>query len=116
MDKHLTGGGIMGDLPRHKLSGADIQDALKSLPGWTVKNGKLHREYQFEDFVKAFGFMASVALVAESMSHHPEWSNVYNTVEFDLWTHSIPGISNLDAALAAKVEALAKGAGARSPG
>jgi 4a-hydroxytetrahydrobiopterin dehydratase len=106
----------MGDLPRHKLSDADIQDALKSLPGWTVKNGKLHREYQFEDFVKAFGFMASVALVAESMSHHPEWFNVYHTVGFDLWTHSIPGISNLDAALAAKVEALAKGAGARSPG
>ena len=105
----------MGDLPRHKLSGADIQDALKSLPGWTVKNGKLHREYQFEDFVKAFGFMASVALVAESMSHHPEWSNVYNTVDRSFDTlHS--GISNLDAALAAKVEALAKGAGARSPG
>ena len=100
----------MGDLPRHRLSEEDIQQALTSLPGWTVKNGKLHREYRFEDFVKAFGFVTSVALVAESMSHHPEWSNVYNTVVFDLWTHSIPGISNLDAELAAKVETLANGA------
>ena len=100
----------MGDLPRHKLSDEDIQQALTSLPDWTVKNGKLHREYQFDDFVAAFGFMARVALVAESMSHHPEWSNVYNAVVLDLWTHSIPGISNLDAALAAKVETLAKDA------
>ena len=106
----------MGELPRHKLSDAEIQNVLETLPGWAVKNGKLHREYQFEDFVKAFGFMASVALVAESMSHHPEWSNVYGTVAFDLWTHSIPGMSNLDAELAAKVEALAKGARATSPG
>jgi 4a-hydroxytetrahydrobiopterin dehydratase len=106
----------MADPPRQKLSDAEIQDVLKTLPGWTVKNGKLHREYQFKDFVNAFGFMATVALVAESMSHHPEWSNVYNTVSFDLWTHSIPGMSNLDAELAAKVEALAKSAGARSPG
>ena len=105
----------MGDLPRHKLSDVDLQHALERLPGWTVKNGKLHRKYQFEDFVKAFGVMASVALVAEAMSHHPEWCNVYNTVEFNLWTHSIPGISNLDAELAAKVEALAMRAGATAP-
>jgi 4a-hydroxytetrahydrobiopterin dehydratase len=98
----------MSELPRHQLSDSELQDALKSLPGWKVQNGKVHREYQFEDFVHAFGFMASVALVAESMSHHPQWSNVYNKVFFDLWTHSIPGISNLDMDLAKKIEALAQ--------
>lgn len=60
------------------------QFSRKSLPGWKAENDMLHREYKFDDFVKAWGFMASVALVAESMSHHPEWSNVYNKVVFDL--------------------------------
>jgi 4a-hydroxytetrahydrobiopterin dehydratase len=98
----------MAELPRHKLSDSELRKALKGLRGWKVQNGKVHREYQFKDFVHAFGFMASVALVAESMSHHPEWCNVYNKVVFDLWTHSIPGISNLDIELAKKIEALAQ--------
>jgi hypothetical protein len=58
----------MGELPRHKLSDAELQEALKSLPGWKAEKDKLHREYKFDDFIKAWGFMASVALVAESMS------------------------------------------------
>ena len=103
----------MGELPRHKLSDAELQEALKSLPGWKAEKDKLHREYKFDDFVKAWGFMASVALVAESMSHHPEWSNIYNKVVFDLWTHTHNGISNLDVDLGKKIEELAQRAQAR---
>lgn len=98
----------MEELPRHKLSGKELREALKSLPGWKVKAGKLHREYQFDDFVSAWGFMGSVALVAESMSHHPEWTNVYNKVVFNLWTHTHKAISNLDIDLAKKIEKLAR--------
>lgn len=54
-----------------KLGDAEIQQRLASLPGWSLAQGKLHREYRFKDFVSAFGFMASVALVAEAMNHHP---------------------------------------------
>lgn len=89
-----------------ELSHSDIQDFLKELPDWKVEKGKLHREYLFENFVQAFGFMTSVALTAESMNHHPEWFNVYHKVIVDLSTHSIGGLSNLDAELARKMEAL----------
>ena len=91
----------------HKMTDSEIAAGLKSLPGWTVVAGKLHREYQFANFVEAFGFMASAALVAESMGHHPEWFNVYHKVVVDLATHSIGGISNFDLELAKKMEALA---------
>ncbi|OFW02948.1 MAG: 4a-hydroxytetrahydrobiopterin dehydratase [Acidobacteria bacterium RIFCSPLOWO2_12_FULL_59_11] len=94
--------------PARKLSDSEIENALQTLSGWRVAGGKLHREYQFENFVQAFGFMSSAALVAESMNHHPEWSNVYNKVVVDLVTHSISGISNLDLELAQKMESLAK--------
>lgn len=92
---------------RQKLSDTDIQARLVSMPGWSVADGKLHREYQFKDFVHAFGFMASAALVAESMNHHPEWFNVYSTVRVDLNTHDVGGISQLDFDLAEKMDALA---------
>ena len=94
--------------PARKLTNSEMESGLKALPGWKVIDGKLHREYQFENFVQAFGFMASAALVAESMNHHPEWSNVYHKVIVDLVTHSIGGISNFDMQLAQKMESLAK--------
>ncbi|MBI4465192.1 MAG: 4a-hydroxytetrahydrobiopterin dehydratase [Acidobacteria bacterium] len=97
----------MAEQPR-KMSDADLQAGLKELPGWAVVGGKLHREYQFENFVQAFGFMAGGALVAESMNHHPEWSNVYHKVVVDLVTHSMGGISSFDVELARKLEALAQ--------
>jgi 4a-hydroxytetrahydrobiopterin dehydratase len=96
----------MAELPRQKASDAEIQEALKHLPGWKMEGNRLHREYKFKDFVQAFGFMASVALIAESMSHHPEWRNVYNQVVMDLWTHTHNGVTNLDLELARKVEAV----------
>ncbi len=96
----------MADQAR-RLTVTEIQDALAELPGWNVVAEKLHREYKFPGFVEAFGFMASVALIAESMNHHPDWSNGYNKVVVDLITHSLGGISTFDLALARKMEALA---------
>lgn len=87
-----------------------IREALGSLPGWTLAGGRLHREYDFGDFVAAFGFMASVALVAEAMNHHPEWRNVYGRVEVDLVTHDAGGITERDVALARRIERIAGGA------
>ena len=89
-----------------KLSESEIHSALRGLSPWTLANGKLHREYKFPDFVHAFGFMTSVALVAEAMGHHPEWSNVYDRVTVDLTTHDAGGISAKDFELAGKLEAL----------
>jgi 4a-hydroxytetrahydrobiopterin dehydratase len=97
----------MAGQPR-KWTDSDIAEGLKNLPGWAVAGGKLHRDYQFENFVQAFGFMAGAALVAESMGHHPEWFNVYSKVTVDLVTHSVKGISQFDFELAQKMEALAK--------
>ena len=87
-----------------KLSPADVTAQLASLPEWSIGAGKLHREYQFVDFVEAFGFMAKVALIAERMGHHPEWFNVYNKVIVDLTTHDAGGISAMDFELAAAME------------
>lgn len=89
------------------LSTAELNAALPKLKGWSIKDGKLHRELQFKSFVEAFGFMSSVALVAESLGHHPEWFNVYNRVTIDLTTHDAGGLTNKDVELASKVNELA---------
>ena len=90
-----------------KLSQSEIEAALSKLPGWKLEGGKLHREYKFVDFVAAFGFMTGAALVAQSMDHHPEWFNVWNTVRIDLATHDAGGITALDVKLAHSMEELA---------
>jgi len=84
----------------------EIEKRLLALPGWDLADDKLHRQYKFADFVTAFGFMSQVALLAEAMNHHPEWSNVYNSVEIFLTTHDAGGISTKDFALAEKIDAL----------
>jgi len=86
-----------------KLTEQEIQAALATLPGWILANGKLHRKFECRDFVHAFGCMASVALTAEAMNHHPEWSNVWNKVTVDLTTHDAGGITKLDVELAQKI-------------
>jgi len=91
---------------RMPLSPAEISSALQSLHGWKVLAGKLHREILFNDFSEAFGFMTRVALIAEQMNHHPEWSNVYHRVTIDLTTHDMAGISTLDLEFARKVNEL----------
>ncbi len=89
------------------LSPADLADQLATVPGWAVRDGKLHQRFQFPDFVAAFGFMSQVALLAEAADHHPEWSNVYGTVMIDLVTHAADNqISQRDIALAAQISKL----------
>jgi 4a-hydroxytetrahydrobiopterin dehydratase len=90
-----------------KLTASEITSRLTERPAWTVKDGKLHRELKFADFVAAFGFMTSCALVAERMNHHPEWFNVWNKVVVDLTTHDAGGISDRDFALAAEMDKIA---------
>ncbi len=89
-----------------KLSDPEIRTRLQTLPGWDLAGGKLRREFVFQDFVTAFGFMSQVALVAEKMDHHPEWSNVYNRVVVELQTHDAGGLTDLDFELAAAVGAV----------
>ena len=89
-----------------KLSDAQIQANLGQLDGWTIEDGKLHKEFQFDTFITAFGFMAQLALVAESLNHHPEWFNVYNRVTIDLTTHDAGGISDLDFQWAKQADAI----------
>jgi 4a-hydroxytetrahydrobiopterin dehydratase len=77
-------------------------------PGWKVDGDSIVREFHFPSFVTAFGFMASSALVAERMNHHPEWSNVYGTVTVRLSTHSLGGVTQNDIALAAAMDGIAE--------
>lgn len=82
------------------LTDDEITERLQGHPEWAVVDGKLHRELRFADFATAFGFMATIAIVADKMNHHPEWSNVYDRVTIDLTTHDAGGISQLDFELA----------------
>jgi 4a-hydroxytetrahydrobiopterin dehydratase len=91
-----------------RLNESDLSDALRGIPGWELREAKLHKAFRFADFVQAFGFMTKVALLAEQANHHPEWFNVYNQVTIDLTTHDAGGISDLDVELARKIEAIAR--------
>ena len=90
------------------VSDDDAVERLADLPGWDLVDGKLHREFAFADFVEAFGFMARMAIVAEKLNHHPEWSNVWNRVTVDLTTHDVGGLSTLDFEFAAQANARAE--------
>lgn len=94
-------------MKRELLPDDALRSALQQLSGWTVENGKLHRVYQFADFVHAFGFMATSALEIEKMNHHPEWSNVWNRVTVDLTTHDAGGVTADDVKLARILEEIA---------
>ncbi len=91
-----------------KLSQAEVEARLAECEHWTLSEGKLTRTFEFEDFVQAFGFMASVALLAERMDHHPEWSNVYATVRIELITHEVGGLSDKDFKLAEEIDRIAQ--------
>jgi 4a-hydroxytetrahydrobiopterin dehydratase len=97
---------------RNKMDPSAVERALGELNAaatspWALIEGKLHKEFQFADFIEAFGFMTRVALVAQAMDHHPEWFNVYKTVRVDLATHDAGGITELDFSLASRMETLA---------
>ncbi len=89
-----------------QLDAQTVADRLCELDNWQLVDDKLYRCFSFADFTQAFGFMSSVALLAEKMDHHPEWSNVYNRVDIYLTTHDAGGISERDFTLAAKIDAL----------
>ena len=88
------------------LSNDDIANRLGVNSQWELKDNKLYRRLMFEDFVHAFGFMAQIAMVAEKINHHPEWANVYRTVDIYLTTHDAGGVSEKDFELLAKIEQL----------
>jgi 4a-hydroxytetrahydrobiopterin dehydratase len=83
-----------------RLSSESIDHELKNLKGWMVVNNKLHKEFEFDDFNQAFGFMTRAAMHIEKMNHHPEWFNVYNKIVVDLTTHDAGGITQNDINLA----------------
>ncbi len=83
-----------------RLSPEKISEDLKNLPGWSIKDEKLHKDFKFDDFNQAFGFMTRSAMHIEKMNHHPEWFNVYNRLTIDLMTHDAGGITQNDIDLA----------------
>ncbi len=86
------------------LTDQEIAAGVAKLKGWSIQQGKLHRVFECRDFIHAFGFMTSVALAAEAMNHHPDWSNSWNKVTVDLRTHSANGLTKLDFELAGKIQ------------
>lgn len=107
-------GGMLGHAPGiakgidmvEKLGETDRAKLAGDLPEWTLDGEYLKRSFRFADFVEAFGFMARVALLAQSQDHHPEWSNVWNKVDIALTTHDADGLSARDAKLAKAIDAL----------
>ena len=89
-----------------KLTKDALEESLSSLAGWSVVDGELFREFKFNDFVEAFGFMTRVALIAESVGHHPDWDNVYNRVRIRLSTHDAGGLTSRDTEMAARINSL----------
>ena len=83
-----------------KLTQEQIENELKNLEGWSISKGKLRKEFEFEDFNAAFGFMTRAALHIEKLNHHPEWFNVYNKLTIELTTHDAQGITQNDIKLA----------------
>ncbi len=90
-----------------RLSQEDIDEELKSLQGWSVINEKLHKEFLFDNFNQAFGFMTRSAMEIEKMNHHPEWFNAYNRIVIELTTHDAGGITKNDVNLAKILNSLA---------
>jgi 4a-hydroxytetrahydrobiopterin dehydratase len=91
------------------LDDAERAELLPTLDGWAMVEGRdaIAKRFVFDDFVQAFGWMARVALVAERLNHHPEWSNVYRTVEVTLSTHDAGGLTRRDIELARRMDQLA---------
>ena len=86
-----------------KLEESEVSARLGELPGWRLNDGKLRREFRFHDFSEAFAFMTRVAMLAESRNHHPDWSNVYDRVTIELWSHDAGGITERDVAFAKEI-------------
>lgn len=94
------------------LDDAELAEAIKTLPGWQldVAGKSLSKSYVFEDFSACFGVMSRIALAAEKLDHHPDWSNVWNRLDIRLSTHDAGGLTGLDVQLARQIDKLAKAA------
>jgi len=91
------------------LTAQEIQDSMKDIDReWLLKGKFIHREIVFKDFIQAFSFMTSVAIIAEKSNHHPNWKNVYNKVNIALNTHDADGLTVKDFRLAKEIDQLAK--------
>ncbi len=88
------------------LDESTLRERVRSLDGWTVQDGKLHREFEFDDFSSAFGFLSRVALAAEKAGHHPDIHNSYASVTLDLVSHDAGGITERDLEMARAIDAL----------
>ncbi|MEM3670734.1 MAG: 4a-hydroxytetrahydrobiopterin dehydratase [Thermoprotei archaeon] len=87
-----------------KLSSEEISQELKSMKGWSIHRGKLHKEYEFEDFESAMAFISRIAPLAAKMDHHPDIFNSYNKVVIDLVTHEESGVTEKDFQLAKQID------------
>lgn len=94
-------------MARTPLNENEISAHMKDRPDWELRGDRIARSFRFADFSAAFGWMTRVALVAERLNHHPEWSNVYASVEVELSTHDAGGLTRLDFELAAAMDTLA---------
>ncbi|HEV8385728.1 MAG TPA: 4a-hydroxytetrahydrobiopterin dehydratase [Candidatus Acidoferrales bacterium] len=90
-----------------KLAVEQITAKLGNLRGWSIKDGVMQRDFAFKDFSEAFAFMTRVALAAEAMNHHPDWSNSWNKVSISLITHSAGGLTANDIELATRIQKIA---------
>ncbi len=95
-----------GEETMQPMSQEKIDIALRELPDWKRSEARIARQFVFADFIAAFGFMSSVALLAERANHHPEWSNVYNRVSIELTTHDAGGLTERDFELATAIDKL----------
>jgi 4a-hydroxytetrahydrobiopterin dehydratase len=91
-------------MSKGRLSKQETAVELRNLDGWSLVKRNLHRMFEFKDFTQAFAFMKRVALAADRMDHHPNWSNAYNKVIIDLSTHSAGGLTKIDFELAKKIQ------------
>ncbi len=94
-------------MERRKLTSAEITAELAHLPGWQVVEGKLHKQFTFNSFATALGWMVSVGIYADKLDHHPDWCNSYNRVTVNLTTHDMGALTTWDMALAGHMESLA---------
>ena len=87
-----------------KLSESELNEIINDMKGWKLNEGKLQKSFKFSNFIEAFSFMTRIALEAEKIDHHPEWSNVYDTVTIKLSTHDVGGITEYDIKLANSID------------
>lgn len=91
---------------RNPLPPDEVSRLVATLDGWELDGASLRRQFVFDSFVEAFGFMAKVALIAERLNHHPNWSNVYNRVDIAVTTHDAGGLTALDFEFVRRVDAV----------